>query len=177
MVNLMIDAGPTAPDTPVTRDRGILALFACRNDPGMCDDWAPTAGGNPAFLLPTTTDLRPRPLPHLPDDADADETVLVLGAVRAVTIEHTDQAEYDEAREAWAARTGRPDTSVLGQLGGTPAWIQGDETPTCPLCDHPMPPGRPTRRRSPPHRHELRRRLRLRLHCEPCTQALLLWQC
>ncbi|MFD7451815.1 DUF1963 domain-containing protein [Kitasatospora sp. NPDC059827] len=216
----MIDAGPTAPDTPVTRtggvplappgtdwptcascngpmqflaqvllndldtgsrtaptrDRGILALFACQNDPGMCDDWAPTAGGNHAFLLPTTTDLRPLPLPHLPDDAD--ETALVLGAVRAVTIEHTDQAEYDEAREAWAARTGRPDTSVLGQFGGTPAWIQGDETPTCPRCDHPMPLA--VQLEEGPHPTAMNfggGGCAYAFTCQPCTQALLLWQC
>lgn len=122
-------------NSTVGPDRGILALFACQNDPGMCEDWDPTAGGN-RVLLPTAG-LQPLPLPRLDDGAD--ETVLVLGAVRAVITEHDSNPDYDEAREAWAARTGRPDSSVLGQLGGTPAWIQGNETPACPHCAHPMP--------------------------------------
>lgn len=160
--------------TNAEQDRGILALFACQNDPGMCDDWAPTAGGNRALLLPTT-DLRPLPLPSL----SVDEAVLVLGAVRAVTTEHEDAPDYDDAREAWATRTGRPDSAVLGQLGGTPAWIQDDETPLCPGCHHPMPLAVQLEE-GPDHYTAMNfggGGCAYAFTCEPCTRAVLLWQC
>ncbi|MFI9366712.1 DUF1963 domain-containing protein [Kitasatospora sp. NPDC053057] len=155
------------------RDRGVLALFACQNDPGMCEDWDPTAGGNRALLLPSHG-LQPLPLPQLDD-----ESVLVLGAVRAVTTEHEGEADYDQARETWAARTGRPDTEVLGQLGGTPAWIQGDETPTCPQCARPMPLAVQLEE-GPDHSTAMNfgaGGCAYAFTCEPCAQATLLWQC
>src|SRR6266536_2565370 len=30
----------------------LLLIFMCQNDPGMCDEWEPFAGGNRAFLVP-----------------------------------------------------------------------------------------------------------------------------
>ncbi|MFB7909914.1 DUF1963 domain-containing protein [Kitasatospora sp. NPDC056076] len=159
----------TAPDT----DRGVLALFACQNDPGMCEDWDPAAGGNRALLLPSAN-LQPLPLHEGADDA-----VLMLGAVRAVATEHDDNPDYNEAREAWAARTGHPDSSVLGQLGGTPAWIQGDETPACPQCARPMPLTVQLEE-GPDHSTAMNfgtGGCAYAFTCEPCTQTLLLWQC
>lgn len=41
-----------------------------------------------------------------------------------------DEPEYDRAREDWAPGP----RSVLGQVGGRPAWLQGDEIPSCPSC-------------------------------------------
>jgi hypothetical protein len=94
----------------------------------MCSDWEPTSGGNRALLFPLDG-LEPLPRPE-----GVEEALLVLGDVRAVDLEQESEDNYDLAREAWAARSERPESSVLGQLGGHPAWIQGDETPSCPSC-------------------------------------------
>lgn len=161
--------GPAGPGS------GVLALFICQNDPGTCEDWDPDAGGNRALLLPADG-LQPLPLPHLDDGAD--ESVLALGTVRTVTTVQEDGADYDRAREAWAARTGNPEALVLGQLGGTPAWIQGDETPTCPGCANPMP--LTVQLEEGPHPDNLNfggGGCAYAFTCRPCAHAVLLWQC
>ncbi|QES52218.1 hypothetical protein DEJ50_06505 [Streptomyces venezuelae] len=171
----MTDAGPVAPDAPVTRTGGIplapagtewphcaectgpmqflaqffledgpgaIAVFMCQNQPGLCQAWDPVAGGNRALLFPSEG-LVPVPLPG-PDgegtDADAADgwSVLGLGAVRAVARAAAPEPDYFDACAAWAARTGRATAEVLGQLGGTPYWLQNDETPDCPGCAQPM---------------------------------------
>jgi hypothetical protein len=30
----------------------VIEIFMCQNDPGMCDEWSATAGGNRALLCP-----------------------------------------------------------------------------------------------------------------------------
>ncbi|MGW6705910.1 DUF1963 domain-containing protein [Streptomyces sp. NPDC054956] len=165
-----IDRGAAAPG------RGVLALFACQNDPGMCEDWAPDSGGNRALLFPPEGLL---PLSPPPLGEGVDEHVVSLGAVRSVTRESAAEADYDLAREAWAGKTGRPQTEVLGQLGGEPAWLQGDETPTCPSCERPMPlivqleqgpdPGTAMNFGGGGCAYAFA--------CEPCARALFLWQC
>ncbi|MDX6328614.1 MAG: hypothetical protein QOI83_997, partial [Streptomycetaceae bacterium] len=37
---------------PLDDGRGVLAVFVCQNDPGMCEDWDPVAGGNRALVFP-----------------------------------------------------------------------------------------------------------------------------
>ncbi len=112
------------------------------------------------------------------EDEDEDE-VLLLGATRAAEPQHLpDAPDFDSARAAWAARTGRPRNHVLGRLNGTPAWLQYDQTPSCATCAEPM-------------------RLAVQLQegpdpltamnfgsgrayaftCSPCTEAAFLWQC
>jgi len=46
--------------------------------------------------------------------------------------------DYDEARDAWCESNGTGGRKILGQVGGEPAWIQGDEQPACDACDAPM---------------------------------------
>ena len=50
----------------------------------------------------------------------------------------TMDGDYEQARQDWAGREGRPGHDVLGQLGGQPSWVQADETPACPGCAAPM---------------------------------------
>ncbi|MFF2995965.1 hypothetical protein ACFVTC_15530 [Streptomyces sp. NPDC057950] len=90
-------------------DGGVVAVFFCQNDPGMCDDWDAGSGANQAFLF--TGDLTPVTVPA------EGETRL-----RAVT-----------ALRPHPAGTA-PGVPVLGQLGGAPEWLQGDETPACTSC-------------------------------------------
>jgi hypothetical protein len=111
----------------------VMAIFMCQNDPGMFDEWSPTAGGNRALLFPSET-LRPIPAPE-PDDG---EGVLRLGVVNAVSLVSSPSADYFSAREEWGNRSGNSLGHVLGQLGGQPEWLQADETPTCPTCSQPM---------------------------------------
>lgn len=151
--------------------RGVLALFACQNDPGMCDDWEPNSGGNRALLLPLDG-LEPLRQPE-------SEAPLVLGEVRAVVLERESQDDYDLAREAWAARSERPESSVLGQLGGRPAWIQADETPSCPSCARTMP-FIIQLEEGPDHSTAMNfggAGSAYAFACEPCGRALFLWQC
>ncbi|MEU8539416.1 hypothetical protein AB0C52_05345 [Streptomyces sp. NPDC048717] len=219
---LMIEAGPAAPDAPVTRTggvplapagtvwphcascegpmtflaevfpedadgsgagRAVLALFACRNDPGMCEDWDPYAGGNRALLF-ARDGLAPLPVPEAAGGADG-EGAFTLGAVRTVALERVPGADYDQARAAWTGDeeegngegAGKP--AVLGQLGGNPAWIQGDETPTCPACARPMPLAVQLEE-GPDHRTSMNfggGGCGYAFACEPCGQALFLWQC
>ncbi|MFI6147676.1 hypothetical protein [Streptomyces sp. NPDC051109] len=166
--------------------RGVLAVFMCANDPGSCKDWSATAGGNRAYLFPPTG-LVPLPLPALPTaadedegegDYDEDEDVRQLGAVRTVEPVAVAEPGYRAAAEAWSAQSGRPTRHVLGQLGGTPEWLQDDETPDCPGCGRPMefvarleegpdPLTAPNFGSGSAYAHA----------CEPCGRAAFLWQC
>lgn len=105
---------------------GLLSLFMCQNDPGLCGEWDPTAGGNRAFLFESDTAHTPVP----PDDGET-----LLGGASAVACAELDGEDYPEAGERWHQRS---DREVLGQLGGRPAWVQDDETPTCGTCGRPM---------------------------------------
>ncbi len=175
----------------------------CQNRPGVCQDWEARSGANLALILPAQG-LVPIPLPvptdldenedDAPDDPaedgfedeeveeedeDDEDEVLLLGATRAAEPQLLPHAPvFDSARAAWAARTGRPRNHVLGQLNGTPAWLQYDQTPNCATCAEPM-------------------RLAVQLQegpdpltamnfgsgrayaftCSPCADAVFLWQC
>ncbi|WP_159672502.1 hypothetical protein [Streptomyces mexicanus] len=85
-----------------------------------------------ALLFPTDG-LQPLPQPD-----DVDQDLLLLGSVRAVSLVHVDEPDYDKASEEWSARNAHSASSVLGHFGGRPAWIQGDETPSCLSCAPPM---------------------------------------
>ncbi|WP_406512953.1 YwqG family protein [Streptomyces sp. NBC_00161] len=163
--------------------RGVLSVFMCANDPGMCGDWSATAGGNRAYLFPSAG-LVPLPLPALPtagdddEDDDEDEDVRQLGAVRTVERVTVAEPEYRLATKAWSEQSGRPANEVLGQLGGTADWLQNDETPDCTGCGRPMefvarldegpdPLTAPNFGSGSAYAHA----------CEPCGRAAFLWQC
>jgi hypothetical protein len=157
------------------QSRGLLALFACQNDPGMCDDWHPSAGGNRALVFPLDG-LRPLSLPEL--DAEVDEEVLVLGAVRSVTRESAGSADYDLACEEWAKQSGEPAAKILGQFGGVPSWVQDDETPSCSSCTKPMS-FVVQLEEGPEHSTAMNfgSGSAYAFACEPCASAAFLWQC
>jgi hypothetical protein len=33
--------------------QGVLSVFICQNDPGLCEEWDPAAGGNQALVRRT----------------------------------------------------------------------------------------------------------------------------
>ncbi|MCG5468977.1 DUF1963 domain-containing protein [Micromonospora sp. LAH09] len=115
-----VDLADVEPDSV-----GLLSVFMCQNDPGLCDEWDPGAGGNRAFIF--LTDIAPTHTP--PGDG-----ITLLDATCAVEFEDIDAENYLDAPEHWHQRSGRPQREVLGQLGGQPAWLQNDETPTCGTC-------------------------------------------
>jgi hypothetical protein len=174
---LLDDLGLHAGQGPAS-GRGVLALFMCQNDPGMCDEWDPRAGGNRALLCRADV-LRPIPVPA-PDEHEDDQEAILLGAVSTLTYETlSTTADYDQAHEEWTGRTDRRPEDVLGRLGGRPAWIQNDETPTCTACAQPMPlvvqleEGRD-------HTTAMNFGgcgMAYAFACEPCAQAVFLWQC
>jgi hypothetical protein len=103
-------------------DRGQLAVFMCQNRPGGCEEWSATSGGNRAYVFDR--------VPLAPAWVPVGEATLLCAAwgFALVPLEHGD---YPTA----LAAQGR---AVLGQLGGSPAWLQGDETPACARCSRPM---------------------------------------
>lgn len=111
-------------------ESGLLSIFMCQNDPGLCDEWDATSGGNRAFVF-ELDQLTPAAVP--PGD-----NVLLEETSEVAYVPLNDSEDYGEARERWRVESGRPVRDVLGQLGGLPAWLQFDETPTCAVCDLPM---------------------------------------
>ncbi|KUH36437.1 hypothetical protein ATE80_23490 [Streptomyces kanasensis] len=89
--------------------QGVIAVFLCQNDPGMCDDWDATSGANRVYVWEG-----PLSAAAVPAQGETQ-----LGAVTALCPRPADTP------------TAEP---VLGRLGGEPDWIQGDETPGCPSC-------------------------------------------
>ncbi|MEU6862045.1 DUF1963 domain-containing protein [Streptomyces sp. NPDC046876] len=167
----------------------VLAVFACQNDPGGCADWDPASGGNRALVFPAEG-LEPIPLPELEqsddedndeddeDEYEDDEDVRLLDGTRAVALAREEESDYDVARKAWAARSGRPTSDVLGQLGGAPAWLQWDQTPSCRACARPMPlVAQLQEGRDPGPVMNFGSGRAYAFACEPCAEAAFLWQC
>lgn len=107
----------------------LLLLFMCQNDPGMCEEWDASAGGNKVIIVPVTDDMT---VMVAPDNETVLRTIVHGSRVQQFTSE-----TYDGAREDWKRSQGES-RHVLGQLFGKPSWIQADETPQCDSCAQPM---------------------------------------
>jgi hypothetical protein len=134
-------------------DGALLTVFQCENDPGMCQDWEPFAGGNAAVVFRDATVRVPAPesaLSYLP---------ILVGVDRV-------DADYSAI----------DDEDVFGQFGGEPTWIQNDETPICPNC--PAGPMRFVAQLDPgPHQFNFGDYGRAYLFdCSLCSAAAWLWQ-
>jgi hypothetical protein len=106
-------------------EAGVVSVFMCQNDPGLCDEWDATGGGNRAYLY-DDHDLTPATVPT--------EGETLLGAVSAIRLELVDAADYGEAIDGWQGGDRDATRTILGQIGGEPFWLQNDETPHCPAC-------------------------------------------
>jgi len=113
----------------IREEQRLHLAFMCQNRPGVCWEWDADRGGT-AVTCVGIDDLR---LADLPPDGDVSRPTL-YGA----RIEHIEAEHYDAARDAWAGGPGRRGRDVLGQLGGTPRWLDADETPPCDHCREPM---------------------------------------
>lgn len=104
-------------------------LFMCQNDPGCCDEWESDGGGNSVLIVA---------------GALAESVVVPTGGVTLREAEYGTSVvsspldNYETARQAWAESTGNSPREVLGQLRGSPVWIQSDETPSCDACGNAM---------------------------------------
>ncbi|KJY36107.1 DUF1963 domain-containing protein [Streptomyces sp. NRRL S-495] len=194
LAQIVLDgSGAAVAGSPGPQDR-VLVLFACQNRPGVCQDWEARSGANLALILPARG-LAPIPLPvpadldededddeddlDAPDEDEFEEEVLLLGATRAAEPQLLPEAQdFDSARAAWAARTGRPRNHVLGQLNGTPAWLQYDQTPTCASCAEPMRLAVQFQEGPDPlTAMNFGSGRAYAFVCSPCTDAVFLWQC
>ncbi|MFJ8743004.1 hypothetical protein ACIRL2_26900 [Embleya sp. NPDC127516] len=123
---------------------GVLSVFVCQNDPGACEFWDATSGGNRVHLFPRE-ELRPVEVP-----ATGVTLLPAASAIRThvVTLDPAEDGEdgdddevapdaYDLARSGWKRepeeRFGRQ-REVLGSLGGSPSYLEDDRLPACPSC-------------------------------------------
>jgi hypothetical protein len=107
----------------------LLSIFMSQNDPGMCDEWDPGAGGNRALVFGTDV---------VGTAAVPEEDVTLLAETAAVGFVTVESDDYLDACERWSRETVRSVREVLGHVGGRPACLQYDETPICGTCDLPM---------------------------------------
>ncbi|GIE25493.1 hypothetical protein Ahu01nite_085950 [Winogradskya humida] len=152
-------------------DAGLLSIFMCQNDPGLCEEWDATAGGNHAYVF--GADAVHFPVPP------ADDGVTALDETCAVDYEELPTGDYLDAADDWHKRTGRPKREVLGQIGGRPLWLQSDETPVCDGCNRPMAF---VVQLEEGHNHRTSANFGgggcgYAFHCAPCSTAAFLWQC
>jgi hypothetical protein len=108
----------------VAGGHGVLAVFQCENDED-CGTWDSVGGANLAVIF-REKDL----VAAAPPEGNS-----VRPEVEAVKFVSVNENDYEEARVAWSRQEGQTPRWVLGQLGGDPSWLQGDETPACPDCE------------------------------------------
>ena len=99
-----------------------LLVFQCQNEPGMCDDWDADGGGNAALLVGVDRGTRIEP-PSSGETKLPSESLVSLKRYDSSVTAETDDDNYVTALDN--------DQNVLGKIGGTPLWVQDDETPEC----------------------------------------------
>lgn len=105
----------------------VVLLFMCENQPGLCEEWDANSGGNRAVIVVIDGSCKLANPPAL--------GVAVRDTAYGVRVEVVDSISYDDARHQWADENNHGTLSqILGQIGGQPSWLQGDETPTCDNC-------------------------------------------
>lgn len=107
----------------------LLLLFMCQSDPGMCDEWDANSGGNKAVSVRVDGAVLAKP---------ADRKNSIRSTSYAAKIVNVAGDDYDKARSDWSESSGQGQRQVLGQVGGRPSWIQGEEVPSCNACNEPM---------------------------------------
>jgi len=124
---LMIPEDQTIP-------RHLILLFQCHNEPGMCDDWESDKGGNCALIVPEGPVDYAQPPAH----PDILRPTLYTATTVVVPGSTAEPHSYVDAMQAWTSVTGRPKREILGQILGSPEWIQADQSPSCSTCGAPM---------------------------------------
>lgn len=99
-------------------------IFMCENHPGECGQWEADGGAN-AVVCIGADNLHLATAPTAPN--------VTRDTCYGATAEPV-ALDYEAARGAYQGRR----RDVLGYLGGTPNWLQSDQTPTCSRCQTPM---------------------------------------
>lgn len=103
-------------------DEALALIFMCQNDPGMCDEWDPNLGGNVVKVVPSHA----IEAVQIPTEGN---TLLPLELHASLS---PFEGSYGDALRSDLSKR------ILGKFGGTPDWVQGEETPSCNLCAQPM---------------------------------------
>jgi hypothetical protein len=110
-------------------DGRLRLVFMCQNRPGLCSEWEADRGAN-AVVVVEAEDAETAAAPA------AGKTT--LGKAYGVRVERQPTPSYMRARSLFSKATGRSVAEVLGKVGGSPDWLQGDETPGCGRCGRRM---------------------------------------
>lgn len=113
----------------IAHDAHLYQIFMCQNDPGVCEEWDPNDGANKIIVT------KPTRLEYVSAPSDGESLREIEYSASLVPIE---SENYEEARNLWADQNKQELRMVLGQMGGAPWWVQGDETPVCDSCQQPM---------------------------------------
>lgn len=108
----------------IKTDIGLELIFLCNNDKD-CDQWDAEAGANKVIIV-SGEELEF----FKPNDVRLSLREIEYGS----TLVEVDAESYETARGNWAGNR----REVLGQLYGTPGWLQADDTPKCNCCNKPM---------------------------------------
>jgi len=104
-------------------EKEFALVFMCQNQPGLCDEWNPDAGGNTVRVI-----------------TSGEASVIQAPGVGETTLPFQVDVGVLPFERAYEAALREPvlGKAVLGKLGGTPEWIQTDETPSCSACGSAM---------------------------------------
>lgn len=153
---LDLSALPTIFDTPVRE--GVLQLFYCSSDDGMCETWEAFSGTHDLRIVPVSDRCQTNPdnqasfpkrvinewqcIADFPSPAEhdsleiaydynfQDKLVSVVAKKYGIDLPKLD-LDLDVAELISEAQSG-------DKLGGWPAWVQGVEYPCCQICNSPM---------------------------------------
>lgn len=118
--------GIPSEDAPASRH---ALLFMCQNDPGCCNEWESDGGGNSVVIVAGVL-AQAAVVPPV--------GVTLRNTAYGASVWGCQFENYETARKAWVESRGKSPREVLGQLRGSPVWIQVDQTPPCDACGDPM---------------------------------------
>ena len=89
----------------ISTNKASLLVFQCTSNPGMCDDWDANSGANKVLYW--------------------DKTVTIDKAKGFIEIQNS---EFDDDKYEDMSINNK---NCIGKFGGSPLWLQNDETPIC----------------------------------------------
>ena len=113
----------------VKQDGLWFQIFMCQHEPGVCGDWEADGGSNAVVVTP---EQGSSPMKAAPEGETLRNT---FHGAKQVAIE---ASNYNNALQQYVESNSKVGRQVLGQLGGTPFWLQANETPQCSLCNNDM---------------------------------------
>ncbi|MCW5823109.1 MAG: hypothetical protein KIT34_09920 [Cyanobacteria bacterium TGS_CYA1] len=106
--------------------QNLCLMFMCDRDPGVCETWMPDGGANQVILVPVDEDM----VLLEPPRADGCLRNITYGA----TLADASGEDIYTAMLNYVEKSNSTFDNILGNMFGTPEWIQSDETPHCNKC-------------------------------------------